>query len=498
MTELVLGIDIGTGSSKGALTSPDGEILATATVSHAMSMPRPGFAEMDAEAVWWADVVELCQTLLPDASGSTIAGVCVSGVGPCLLLCDAELGPLRPAILYGIDMRATREIAELTERYGADQIVERGGTALSTQAVGPKMLWVQRHEPEVWRRAAGWYNSNSFIVARLTGEYVLDHHTASQCDPLYDIRANAWNAQWCDDVVPGIPMPRLAWPAEVAGQVTAAAAAVTGLPTGTPVMAGTVDAWAEGFSAGQRVPGDLMLMYGSTMFFVQVLDQLRSHPLLWTTAGVTPGSITLAAGMATSGSLTAWVQQLCGNVPFDVLVREAAQVPAGSDGVLLLPYFAGERTPVFDPQARGVIAGLSLRHGRAHLFRAVYEGIAFGIRHIVEFLDVAGGPARRIFAVGGGTQGGLWTQIVTDVSGREQIVPEQTVGACYGDALMAAIGSGLVPADTDWARAAQTVVPDLSKRERYDELYRTYLELYPATLDQVHRLARMQEHDAGL
>lgn len=489
---------MGTGSSKGVLATADGVIVATASRAHGMSTPRPGWAEVDPETVWWADVCSLARELVQAAGGDTVVGVCVSGVGPCLLLCDGDVRPLRPAILYGIDGRATAEIAELTARYGAEAIVARGGTALSTQAVGPKMLWVRRHEPETWAAAKRWYNSNSFAVARLTGEYVLDHHTASQCDPLYDIGAHRWAAEWAQDIAPGMAMPRLVWPSEVVGTVTTAAAAQTGLTASTPVVAGTVDAWAEAFSAGVRAPGDLMLMYGSTMFFVQVLGALRSHPKLWTTTGVDPGTHTLAAGMSTSGSLTEWVRRLVGDVPFAQLVAEAAEVPAGSDGLVVLPYFAGERTPVFDPHARGVVAGLSLRHGRAHLFRAVYEGIAYGIRQILEFLDGAGGPATRIVAVGGGTQGGLWTQIVSDVTGREQVVPAETIGASYGDALLAAIGTGLVPPDTDWARAGTVVTPDTRHRETYDRLYAAYAALYPATRDIVHDLAALQSDAADL
>ncbi len=493
MQNYLIGVDMGTGSTKAVLTTPDGQIVATTSRPHSMSLPRPGWAEVDAEAVWWADVVDVCRELVQAAGEGDIAGVCVSGVGPCLLLCDAEVEPVRPAVLYGIDMRATAEIEELTERYGGERILQRGGTPLTTQAVGPKALWVQRHEPRAWARATRWYNSNSFVVARLTGEYVLDHHTASQCDPLYDIRANAWCEDWAQEVMAGLEMPRLAWPSEVVGRVHAAAAEATGLPEGTPVCAGTVDAWAEAFSAGVRRPGDLMLMYGSTMFFVQVLHKLRSHAKLWTTAGVEPGTYTLAAGMSTSGSLTAWLQQLTGGVPFAQLVSEAAATPPGAAGLVVLPYFAGERTPIFDAKARGVIAGLSLRHDRGHLFRAVYEGIACGIRQILEFLDGAAGPALRISAVGGGTQGGLWTQIVSDVTGREQLVPAQTIGASYGDALLAGIGAGLLDASTDWARAGSVITPEQSRRSLYDDLYGTYVELYPATRELVHGLAERQE-----
>jgi xylulokinase len=489
----LVGVDMGTGSTKGVLVEPGGTVVATASRPHQMSLPRPRWAEMDAEADWWGDTVAVIAELVAGVDPGAIAGVCVSGLGPCLLVGDEDDRPLRAAILYGIDMRATEEIAELTERYGADAIRERCGKELSTQAVGPKLLWVRRHEPEVWDRARRWYSSHSFVVARLTGEYVLDHHTASQCDPLYDLAANDWAADWADDVAPGLERPRLVWPSEVVGSVTDRAAEQTGLRAGTPVCAGTVDAWAEGFSAGVRAPGDLMLMYGSTMFFVQAVGAPAAHPGLWATAGVERGTYTLAAGMATSGSLTMWLQELVGGVPFEELVAEAAKTPAGADGLLVLPYFAGERTPIFDPHARGVVAGLTLRHRRGHLFRAVYEGIAYGIRQILEVFEEAAGPAARVVAVGGGTQGGLWTQIVTDVTGRDQLLPAQTIGASYGDALLAAIGIGLVAPETDWSHVASRLAPDPSVRHLYDELYDAYCRLYPATREQLHRLAAIQE-----
>lgn len=493
MDPLLLGIDIGTASTKGVLATPQGEIVATAVRKHTMDLPRPGWAEVDAERTWWGDLVEVARELMGGIDPTRVAAMCVSGMGPCLLVTDAELRPVRPAILYGIDGRAEQEIAELTDRFGAEEILQRCGKALSTQAVGPKVVWLRRHEPDAWARGARWFSSNSYVAAKLTGEYVLDHHTASQSDPLYDVRTNTWIGEWVPDVVGDLEMPRLVTPAEVMGKVTAQAAAATGIPAGTPVSVGTVDAWAEAFSAGVRHPGDLMLMYGSTLFFVQVLERFRTHPKLWTTAGVEPGQHTIAAGMSTSGSLTAWVQDLCGGPSFEELVREAAAVEPGSDGLLLLPYFAGERSPIFDPHARGVVAGLTLRHGRAHLFRAAYEGIAFGIRQIIDFLEHDDDPIRRLVAVGGGTQGGLWTQIVSDVTGRPQEIPVQTIGASYGDALLAGIGVGLLPPETDWATVGSVVEPRPETREVYDARYAAYSELYPATRDIVHGLAAAQE-----
>ena len=493
MAALVVGVDVGTGSSKGVLTTAEGVVIAKTMRRHQMSLPHSGHAEMDAETIWWGEVVSICRELALHARGHTIAGLCVSGIGPCVLVTDDDLTPLRPGILYGIDSRASAEIEELTERFGADAVLDRAGSELSSQAVGPKLLWIRRHEPEVWARTRRWFGSSSYVVARLTGEYVLDHHTASQCAPLYDIAAEEWASDWADEILGDLAMPRLAWSGDVVGTLHADAAEATGLPVGTPVMAGSVDAWAEAFSCGVRQPGDLMLMYGSTMFFVQVGRDLKACPPLWTAQSVQPDVMTLAGGMATSGSLLSWVQELTGKVDIATLAQEAELTPPGAEGLVVLPYFAGERTPLFDPHARGVVAGLSLRHGRGHLYRAVYEGIAYGVRQILELLEVAGGPASRVVTVGGGTRSGPWSQIVSDVTGIRQLVPEQTIGASYGDALLAAIGSGLVPPDTDWTRIVGEVVPNPENRAVYDELYETFTQLYPATRDQVHRLALMQE-----
>jgi xylulokinase len=494
--ELLLGIDIGTASAKAVLATPDGRIVARAAREHSLSLPRPGWAEHDVERVWWNGVLGLCRELVPPVR-ERVAGVCVSGIGPCVVPCDAALRALRPAILYGIDTRAGAEVAELTERLGAERVLARAGSALSSQALGPKLLWLRRHEPELWERTAGWYMASSLVVARLTGEYVLDHHSASQCDPLYDMAAGDWAHDWAPEICGPVALPRLAWPGEQVGVVHALGAQASGIPAGTPVMAGTIDAWAEAFSVGVRRPGDLMLMYGSTMFLVEVARSATPHAGLWTTAGVEPGSVTLAAGMATSGSLTGWVRDLVGGADFAQLAREAAAVPAGARGLLALPYFAGERSPIFDPLARGVLAGLTLSHTRAELFRAVYEAIGFGVRHILETFAGAAAAPERIIAVGGGTTGDLWPQIVSDIAGVQQEVPAETVGASYGDALLAAIGAGLVTPDTDWTTTRATIAPDPSLTARYDELYELYRELHPATVAIQHALAGQADREAA-
>ncbi|GAB3449882.1 FGGY-family carbohydrate kinase [Actinophytocola sediminis] len=488
MVECYLGIDIGTASAKGVLVTGDGMVLARAGREHETSTPHPGWVEHDADTVWWADFLAIARELAPLADGR-LAGLAVSGIGPCLLPADGAGRPLRPAILYGVDTRAGAEIAELTEELGAEEILRRGGTPLSSQAVGPKIRWLARHEPAVWARTELLFMASSYLVHRLTGRYVLDHHSASQCDPMYDQHRLDWATDWAAAVAPGLALPDLAWPTEVVGTVTAEAAAETGLPAGLPVTAGTVDAWAEATSVGVREPGDVMVMYGTTMFLIQVLQTPNPHPALWTTSGVFPGTRSLAAGMATSGAITDWLRRLVG-ADFTTLVAEAARVPPGSRGLLLLPYFAGERTPIFDPSARGVIAGLTLSHGRGELYRAALEGIAYGVAHNLEVMREAGGRARRLVAVGGGTQGGLWTQIVSDVTGEEQQVPTETVGACFGDALLAAVATGASVDVEAWNPTARTVRPTAAGR--YAEFYRRYRELYPATMGVAHFLAAEQ------
>lgn len=475
------------------VATPDGRIVSIATRTHQTSLPRPGWAEHDADAIWWTDIVGLCRDLLDELAGglNAIRGVCVSGIGPVLLAADAQGRPLRPAILYGIDTRATAEIAVLDERFGSTRILEQGGSPLTSQAVGPKLLWLRNHEPQVWDRMRRLFMASSFAVHRFTGEYVLDHHSASQCNPLYDIRSHEWAAAWADDIAPGLPLPRLLWPGQVAGTVTAAAAQETGIPAGTPVAAGTIDAWTEALSVDVAQPGDTMLMYGSTMFVVQHVRAPTVDRRLWCTAGITPGSWSLAGGMATTGSLTDWLRRLTG-ADFSSLMGEAAAVPPGSDGLLMLPYFAGERSPYFDADARGVIAGLTLRHGRAHLYRAALEAVAFGVRqHMDVFRDVGADP-QHLVAVGGGTSGDLWTQIVSDVTGRAQQIPAITVGAAYGDALLAARAAGLADVDARWNTTADTMQPNLQHREIYDRLFARYGELYHDTLDVVHDLAAVQ------
>jgi xylulokinase len=486
---LFIGVDIGTSSSKGVLVNGAGEVLSQAVRSHVVSRPHPGWVEMDAH-IWWKECVAIIAELVAAAPGQVDA-VGVSGMGPCVMVTDEQMTPLRPAILYGVDTRATAQIEALDAELGGAEVLARCGSALSTQAVGPKLAWIAEHEPEVFARARRLFMPSSWLAYCLTGAYLLDHQSASQATPLYDTHARNWYAPWVKRIAPEFEMPPLNWATEVAGTVHEEAAARTGLAVGTPVITGTIDAWSEAVSVDAHNVGDLMLMYGTTMFMVNTVAEPLTHPALWGTVGALPDTRNLAAGMATSGAITSWLRELFGRPDYLELLRLADESGPRARGLLCLPYFAGERTPVADPDARGIFAGLTVSHTRGDLYRAALESTALGVRHNIETFRAAGGQIDRVVAVGGGTQGDLWTQIVSDVTGVEQVIPTQTIGASYGAAYLAA-ASVLDVSISNWNPTQRICRPNPETRDNYNELYELYRAFYPATRDISHTLARRQ------
>jgi xylulokinase len=501
MSSLLLGIDVGTYSSKASLVSADGTVVRSAVVAHDISTPVPGWVEQDADRIWWRDVRALCAQLLDGAPhrGPDVAAVAVSAIGPCLLPLDAAGRPLRPGILYGVDVRAATEIDEIDARIGRDAIFAHSLMSLTSQAIGPKIAWLRKHEPEVWQRTRRLTSASSYLVWKLTGEHRIDRHTASQFMPIYDPRSGGWSDRYAEELANAAMLPRPGWCDEVAGTVTPAAAQATGLAVGTPVAIGAVDALSEAVSVGVVQPGDLMIMYGSTTFFILVQAAPTPDERVWTVAGAYPGQFNLAAGMSTTGSLTRWfkdefARELPDETGYAALFGAAAKVAPGAGGLLCLPYFSGERTPINDPRARGVIAGLSLAHTRDQLFRAVLEGVAFGVRHNLETLQAIGAKVERIVAVGGGAQTDTWLQIVSDVCERPQQVPAVTVGASYGDAFLAGCAAGLVQREdiARWVKPGRTIRPDPATAAIYRDTYADYLALYRQTREVVHRLGGRQ------
>lgn len=498
MAELLMGIDVGTYSSKGVLVSPEGRVLKTHVAEHTIDIPHPGWAEQDADEVWWGDLVKICQVLLDGLPyrGEDVAGLAISAIGPCMLPLDKAGKPLRPGILYGVDTRASAEIDWLNQQLGEENIFDFSGMAITSQAVGPKILWMKNNEPELWKRVECITTASSYLIYKLTGEKVIDRHTASHFMPLMDIHQMEWSERYMEEVVEIEKLPRLGWSDDLAGTVSQAGAKSTGLNVGTPVAVGAVDALSEGISVGVVQPGDLMIMYGSTAFFILVLDKPIPDTRMWTVAGAFKGQYNLAAGMATTGSLTRWfrdqlARELTEDTSYANLFTAAEKVPPGSGGLIVLPYFSGERTPINDSKARGIIAGLTLSHSRDHLFRAVLEGVAYGISHNIETFQAIGANVKRVVAVGGGTQSLTWLQIVSDVAGISQLVPAETIGASYGDAFLAGMAAGVLNLNDldDWIKPGREIVPQPENQEIYQSFYQDYLNLYNQTRDIVHRLS---------
>ena len=498
MSSYLLGIDVGTYSSKATLTDLAGRVLHTALVEHEISMPKPGHVEQDADAVWWGDVCRLSRQILA-ASGlpaTSIAALAMSAIGPCLLPLDSAMRPLRPGILYGVDTRATAEIAELEAEIGREAIAAYSLMDLSSQAIGPKIRWLRQHEPDVWRAMSKLTSATSYLVFRATGRLCMDRHSASHFMPLYNPAHGEWDERYAGSVVSLDRLPELGWAEELAGKLHQTAASETGLAAGTPVAFGTIDALSEAISVGATEPGDLMLMHGSTTFFV--LSQASPTPdsRVWTVAGASPGRYNLAAGMSTTGSLTRWfrdelARDLSPAGAYAELFNAAALVAPGSGGLLVLPYFSGERTPINDPNASGVIAGLGLTHTRAQMFRAVLEGVGFGVRHNLQTFASIGAHVGRVLAVGGGAKSDTWLQIISDITGVPQALTRVSIGASYGDAFLAGRAAGLVgPDDLQlWIEPDRVISPNLSRKPLYDAMFEQYLKLYTSTRDVMHALS---------
>lgn len=491
-----LGIDIGTFESKGVLVDENGEIVASASKPHKMLVPQPGWAEHRPREDWWGDFTFISRRLLAESGvpPSSVRAVGASAIGPCMLPVDRDGEPLMNAVLYGVDARAAKEIDELTARIGEATLLDRCGNALTSQSVGPKILWLKRNRPEIFARTHKILTSTSYLVHRLTGRWVIDHYTAANTSPLYLADELAWSDELAGDIVDLDRLPEIGWTTDVAGGVSLRAAEETGLAAGTPVIVGTVDAAAEALSVGVLDSGDMMLMYGSTIFIVMITAARVRDPRLWYAPWLFPGQHASLSGLATSGTLTHWFRDQfardLGENAFTKLAAEAEGSPPGANGLVVLPYFSGERTPIHDPHARGVVFGLNLTHTRGDVYRALLEGIAAGTNRIFETYLEAGQDPRQILAVGGGTRNRVWAQATSDMSGRTQIVRARTVGASYGDAFLAALAVGDVKRETirEWNPVATEIVADPANAAAYARQYEVFRDLYPATKALMHRL----------
>ena len=486
MSELVLGIDSSTTATKAVLVSTTGTVAAVGVSEYGYDTPHPGWAEQHPQ-LWWDATQQAVRGALDQAgaSGADVSAVGLTGQMHGSVLLDAAGEVVRPALLWN-DQRTAAECDDIRRRVGEQRLVEATGNDALTGFTAPKLLWVREHEPAAWERVAHVLLPKDYVRLRLTGERASDVADASGT-LLLDVAHRAWSAEVLEALdLDARLLPRLVEGPDVSGVVSSSAAELTGLRAGTPVVGGGGDQAANAVGVGAVSPTVGALSLGTSgVVFVPTASpvtqrQGRVHafchavPDLWHVMGVM---------LSAAGSLRWYRDTLAPSVGFDELVSEAAAVHPGAEGLAFLPYLTGERTPHADPNARGAFVGLTVRHTRGHMTRAVLEGVAFGLRDGLELMREAGVEVPGEFrASGGGTKSALWRQIVADVLGVPLAGVGTSEGAAFGAAVLAAVGAGWftdVGAATEaMVRPRETTAPQHAGV--YDRPYELYRSLYPA------------------
>ncbi len=503
---LLLGIDIGTSGVKAGLFTEGGTLLGLGRASYEIASPRLGWSQCDPE-LWWRAFIhalrEACTQahVKPSDVGAVGAGVLFPAVMPL----DTGGHALHPAILYN-DQRSSAQVKQIDSALPRSIYQSYIGNMLmpGTCAV-TSVLWLHDTYPELMTREGVWGWANTFINARLTGQVFTDP-TMVALSGLADVHT-PW--RWSDDLCERFNinpdwLPPIAEPADVIGTLTQRAARETGLKAGIPVVCGAGDTAVSAVGAGVLTPGTVVYSAGST----DAVSVLRSQPtpdLRWINCAYVPKETWLSIGATTSsgGSIRWFARTILGYTQtsdtqstFQHMTKLAATSPLGSQGVLYLPYLLGERTPIWDPAARGVFMGLTMTTTRADLARAVFEGTAFSLRHVVESSEhAAGSIAEPIRAVGGGTHNPLWNQIKADVVQKSFLILDCQETVVFGAALLAGLGAGVYETFEDATHIAKQatgghlVVPDPVKAQGYDNLFRLYKRVYPANKDIIHTLS---------
>ena len=458
MTTLV-GLDVGTTGVKAVAISPDGEVLATEEESYALSTPHPGWAEQDPED-WW-NAAEAVITRLP--FGELQLGI--SGQMHGLVCLDEHDRVLRPAILWN-DQRTAAECAEIEERVGLDRLIELTGNRALTGFTAPKLLWLRRHEPDIYARIRRILLPKDYVLLRLMGEPGIDAADASGT-LLFDVRQRRWS----DEVVEALEIPP-EWLPPVSEST---------------VYGGAGDQQAAALGVGVVEPGTLSVVLGTSGVVLAALPEYRAEPQarVHVFCHAVPGTWEAMGVMLSAAGALRWFRDaLAPSASFEQLVAEAQEWPAGAEGLTFLPYLAGERTPHADPSARAMFEGLSLRHGRGGLVRAVLEGVAYGLRDSLELLRGVGVDAQVGRASGGGARSNLWLEIVASVLEIPLELTEVEEGSAYGAALLAGVSNGVFAdareAVSRCVRVRDRVEPNEAWAGAYDEGYARYRALYPA------------------
>jgi len=488
MSRYFLGIDVSTTGAKALLIDEKGHVVASATTALTLQTPKPLWSEQDPRE-WWTGSAASIRKALADAgaTGADVAAIGLTGQMHGLVLLDARRQVLRPAILWN-DQRTGAECAEIERRVGRAELIREVGNVALTGFTAPKILWVRNHEPGVYAKAKLVLLPKDYVRLRLTGEAAMDKADGSGTI-LFELKARAWSKRVLDALdIPAEWLPPTFEGPEVTGQVTAEAAAETGLEAGTPVVAGGGDQAAGAVGAGAVRPGVVSLTLGTSGVVFATTDAPLVEPegRLHAFCHAVPGrwhfmGVTLSA----AGSLQWYRDTLAPREAFADVVAEAEGAPAGSEGLLFLPYLSGERTPYPDPLARGSFVGLTVRHTRAHLTRAVLEGVAFSMKDCFNLLLGAGlGEVEEVRIAGGGAKGPLWRKIVASALGLPMVTVNSTEGAAYGAALLGGVGAGAWPTVEAACDATIAVTgrdePMAEWSRAYESLYPRYRELYGA------------------
>ncbi len=483
-----LGIDVSTTGSKALLIDSSGAVAATASAPHSLQTPKPLWSEQNPEEWWTASCAAIRQALsAAGVSGEAVAAVGLTGQMHGLVLLDADGKVLRPAILWN-DQRTATQCDEIRSRLGKDRLIQITGNDALTGFTAPKILWVQQNEPAVYAKARHILLPKDYLRYRLTGAYAMDKADGSGTI-LFDLKKRNWSGEMLSAL--GIPaewLPPTFEGPDFTGKITASAAAETGLTAGTPVAAGGGDQAAQAVGVGAVEPGIIALTLGTSgvVFATTPSALIEPEGRLHAFCHAVPGMWHFMGVMlSAAGSLQWYRDTIAPELDFDALLKEAESVPAGSEGLIFLPYLSGERTPHPDPLARGAWIGLTLRHTRGHLTRAVLEGVAYGLKDGFGLIRGAGlGEVRQVRVSGGGAKSALWRQILASVLEAELVTVNTTEGAAYGAALLAGVGAGAWPDVPSACKAAVRVTgstrPDPAQTAVYRGQYAVYRDLYPA------------------
>lgn len=489
----LLGIDIGTSACKVAIFDKYGQVMASASGDYPVYYPQEGWAQQNPDD-WWRAVCGAIQDCLQKSaiSGDQIAGIGIDGQSWSAIAIDREGRVLTDTPIW-MDTRAQEICDRLNEEIGSENIFRVAGNSLQPSYTTAKILWYKENLPEVYGKIYKILQSNSFIAYRLTGAITQDLSQGYGVHG-FDMRTGTWDEAMCEKL--GIPMdflPEIVPCDQVVGTVTAEAAAISGLAVGTPVVAGGLDAACGTLGAGVIHPGETQEQGGQAGGMSICIDTYTADPSLILGYHVVPGQWLLQGGTTGGGGVMRWFEREfadyersrkgeTGKSSLTQLNEIAEVVPAGSEGVVFLPYMSGERSPIWNPYAKGVFYGLDFAKTKGHMVRACMEGVALSLRHNLEVAEGAGAQVDVLRAMGGSANSLLWTQIKADVTGKTVVVPASDTASTLGAAILAGVGVGFYK---DYEEAVSLTVketrrhePNPENKEVYDKAYRTYRNLY--------------------